>query len=254
MTPKLYNELADWWQLLSPRSEYSEEAEVYRRYLATGWEGSAPPTLLELGCGGGNNASFLKQWFRVTLTDISPAMLAQSRLINPECEHVQGDMRHLRLDRVFDRIFVQDAICYMATPDDLYRAVQTAFVHCRPGGVALFAPDYVRETFSPGTEHGGHDGPGRSLRYLEWTWDPDPADTQYTVDLFYALRDSAGAVRVEHDRHIEGIFPRAEWLRILRDAGFDPRGESFHHTGIDRPLDLFLGFKRSKQALCGNST
>ncbi len=44
MMPKLYTALADWWQLLSPRSDYREEAEIYRRYLAAGWEASAPPT------------------------------------------------------------------------------------------------------------------------------------------------------------------------------------------------------------------
>ena len=32
------------------------------------------------------------------------------------------------------------AIDYMTTAEDLARAVTTAFVHCRPGGVALFAP------------------------------------------------------------------------------------------------------------------
>ena len=31
-----------------------------------------------------------------------------SRSINPECEHVQGDMRTLRLGREFDAVFVHD--------------------------------------------------------------------------------------------------------------------------------------------------
>jgi hypothetical protein len=43
-------------------------------------------------------------------------------------------------------------------------AIETADVHCRPGGVALFAPDYVRENFKPTTDHGGEAGPSRSIR------------------------------------------------------------------------------------------
>ena len=67
-------------------------------------------------------------------------------------------------------------------------AMQTAFVHCRAGGVALFAPDYVRENFRSSTDHGGSDADLRGLRYLEWTWDPDPSDTTYVVDYASAAR------------------------------------------------------------------
>ncbi len=246
MPPKLYTSLAHWWPLFSPRSDYQREAEIYRNYLELRREGERRPTLLELGCGGGNNASYLKQWFQMTLADVSPAMLAQSREINPECEHIEGDMRTLRLGRTFDHVFVQDAIGYMASIDDLSKAIETAFVHCRPGGLALFAPDWVRETFRPGTSHGGHDGPDRSIRYLEWTWDPDPSDSQYLVDLVYVLRDTSGSVRVEHDRHVLGVFTGEEWLRLLREAGFEARRESFAHPDLDYPLDLFLGSRPVK--------
>jgi len=152
-------------------------------------------------------------------------------------------MRTIRLRRTFDRVFIHDAICYMATSDDLHRAVETAFVHCRPEGTVLLAPDWVRETFCPGTDHGGCDGIGRSLRYLEWTWDPDPSDSQYLVDYVYVLRDGSGFIQTEHDRHVEGIFSRDEWLRILRDVGFEPRVESFCHSEVEYPLDLFIGIR-----------
>ena len=36
------------------------------------------------------------------------------------------------------------------------------------------------------------------------------------------LRDKSGDTRVVHDCHIEGLFPRAEWMRLLREAGFEP--------------------------------
>ena len=85
--------------------------------------------------------------------------------------------------------------------------METAFAHCRPGGAALFAPDHLRENFRTGTDYGGHDGDGRAARFLEWTWDPDPLDTTYTVDYAYLLREADGSVRVEHDRHVEGLFP-----------------------------------------------
>lgn len=244
MHTKLYSELATWWPLMSAPDEYVEEAAFYASTLIGAAAGPSE-TLLELGSGGGNNASHLKAHFRtMTLADLSPGMLAHSRALNPESEHVLGDMRTLRLGRTFDRVFIHDAICYMTTEDDLKKAVETAFVHCRPGGAALFCPDHVRETFVPSTDHGGNDGPERGLRYLEWTWDPDPSDSTYTVDYAYLLREPDGQVHAENERHIEGLFSRAVWLRILTEVGFEPRSVPFDHSELEPgTYELFLGVK-----------
>ncbi|MFU8796910.1 MAG: class I SAM-dependent methyltransferase [Dehalococcoidia bacterium] len=241
-TPRLYSEFASWWQLLSTPADYAEEAEFCRRAIA---DASAvqPITMLELGSGGGNNASHLKSYFRITLLDISADMLAVSRTLNPECEHIQGDMRNIRLGRVFDAVFIHDAISYMSTEDDLSRAIETAFVHCRHGGVALFAPDYTRESFRTLTSHGGHDGERRGMRYLEWVHDPDPADTSYTVDFAYLLREG-NEVRCQYDRHICGLFGREDWLRFIGSVGFSPRVMPFEHSEIEPGSSLvFLGVK-----------
>jgi SAM-dependent methyltransferase len=241
--PKLYRELALWWPLLSAPADYAEEAAFYRQVLTEACE-RPPRTLLELGCGGGNNASHLKAHFRMTLVDLSPAMLTVSRALNPECEHVEGDMRTVRLGRLFDAVFIHDAIVHITSERDLRRALETAFVHCRPGGAALFCPDHVRENFRPTTRHGGHDGERRSLRYLEWIWDPDPSDTTYVVDMAYLLREEDGAVRVEHDRHLCGLFGREDWLRLLAKVGFEPRVLPFEHSDIEwQTHEVFVGVK-----------
>lgn len=230
---KIYNQLASWWQLLSAPEDYAEEADFYHRALVGACR-RTPHSLLELGSGGGNNASFLKSHFQeVVLVDLSPGMLEVSRGLNPECEHVVGDMRSVRLDRQFDCVFVHDAVVYMTTEDDLRRAIETAYIHCRPGGSALFAPDHVRENFHPSTDHGGEDGEDRSLRYLEWTWDPDPTDTTYTVDYVCVLRSGDAEVSVEHDRHLEGLFSRRDWLRLLGEAGFAARLLPFDHSELE---------------------
>jgi len=228
---KLYGELANWWPLMSAPEEYAEEAGIYQRAL-TGAARRPLTTLLELGSGGGNNASHLKARFTMTLVDPSAGMLSVSRSLNPECEHIQGDMRTVRLGRCFDGVFVHDAVTYMTTEADLKAAMQTAFVHCEPGGVALFAPDHVRENFAPSTDHGGNDADGRGLRYLEWTWDPDPSDTLYTVDYAYLIRDRDGSVRVEHDRHVEGLFSRTDWLAWLSEVGFQPSIVPVEHSDL----------------------
>jgi SAM-dependent methyltransferase len=240
--PRLYTEFAAWWPLLSAPEDYEEEAGSYLRLLR-GSGSDQLRTALELGSGGGNNASHLKAHLDLTLVDLSPGMLEASRALNPECEHVLGDMRSVRLDRTFDAVFVHDALAYLITEDDLRRAVRTAHAHCRPGGAALFVPDFVRETFRPGTDHGGHDGDGRALRYLEWRWDPDPTDDTYLVDYAYLLREGNEA-RAVHDRHVEGLFGRDTWLRLLQEAGFDAAVMRVDHTGVDGDAEVFLARRR----------
>jgi SAM-dependent methyltransferase len=239
---RLYTHLASWWHLLTTPAEYADAAAFYWKLIQSACA-SAPRTILELGSGGGNTASFLKCHCRLTLVDISPQMLVQSQSINPECEHVAGDMRAIRLGRLFDAIFVQDAISYMLTEADLEQAIQSAFVHCRPGGVALFAPDYVRETFRSSTSHGGHDSDRGGMRYLEWTWDPDPDDSTYLVDFAYLLRDENGDLRVESDRLQLGVFRRADWLRIIESVGFEPRAIPFEQGELGPGSEVFLALK-----------
>jgi len=217
---KFYHELAKWWPLISAPQEYGEEVAFFLPLFVEITD-HPPATLLELGSGGGNNALYMKAAFSsVTLTDLSAQMLEVSRQLNPDCEHLQGDMRTLRLERTFDAVFVHDAISYMATLDDLKQAIETAFVHCKPGGMALFVPDEVSETFEPSTDHGGSDGDGRSIRYLEWTYHPDETDTTIVTDYVFLLREGEQPVRVEHDQHITGLFSREQWLSILNDTGF----------------------------------
>jgi SAM-dependent methyltransferase len=219
MQMKLYSELAEWWPLMSSPADYAGEASQYAELLGAACR---PEQVLELGSGGGNNASHLKGRFDLTLVDLSPQMLQVSRALNPECSHRVGDMRSVRLGRLFDAVFVHDAVSYLTTAADLYRAIETAFAHCRPGGASLLAPDWFRETFRPGVSTGGHDKGNRSLRYLEWRYDPDPGDTTVETDFAFLLRTGPGPAQVVHDHHTTGLFEREAWLDLCREAGFQP--------------------------------
>jgi len=238
---RLYRDLADWYPLLTPVGDYAEEAAFYRRLFEAHCK-RPPRTLLDLGSGGGHNAAHLKAALACTLVDLEPAMLALSSRLNPECEHIQGDMRSVRLGRVFDCVLVHDAVSYMTSRSDLASAIATAFAHTAPGGVAMFQPDFVSETFEPGAETGGSEGNGRGLRYLEWRWVPDSRTDMYVTDMAYLLRDESGAVEVVHDRHVMGLFPKSVWLELIAAAGFEPLVVPFEHSSYSETgHEVFLG-------------
>jgi SAM-dependent methyltransferase len=241
---RLYRDLADWWPLISPVEEYAEEAA----WLTTVLD-SAPTAVrqaLDLGSGGGHLAVHLKGRFALTLVDRSGEMLAVSRALNPECTHRQGDMRTIRLGRAFDAVLVHDAVDYMTSEADLRRVIETAFAHCRPGGIALFVPDHVAETFRAHRGQGGgdDDASGRQARFRERTWDPDPADTWVQAEYEFVLQEADGTVEVVQEAHRLGLFGRDTWLRLLAEAGFEASADfeaAAPGPDGDEPHNLFTG-------------
>ena len=190
-------------------------------------------TLLELGSGGGNNASHLKARFECTLTDLSPEMLALSRTLNPECEHLEGDMRTLRLGRTFDVVFIHDAISYLTTEDDLRArsrprrprpARRRRDPHARRDDGDLQAEDRSRRARRRGRTQpalprvDARTGAGAST---------------YVTDYAIVARGPGDELRVVHDRHTLGLFPEATWRRLIAEAGLE-----LVDTTVENPYEL----------------
>lgn len=239
----MYADLARWWPLLSPPEDYVEEAATIAGLLGTGV--NEVRTVLELGSGGGHNAVHLKAQFEMTLVDSAPQMLEVSTHLNPECEHLEGDMRDLELGRTFDAVLIHDAIDYMLTLRDLRAAFATAASHLGVGGLLVVMPDHMTETFEPITGHGGNDAPdGSGIRYLEWTHDPDPGDHQVVTDYVYAIREVDGGVTSENERHHFGLFAQDQWTDAMSGCGFDVT-VLLERTDEDRPpRRILLGVAR----------
>ncbi|MGB4861677.1 MAG: hypothetical protein WBO97_04390, partial [Tepidiformaceae bacterium] len=98
------------------------------------------------------------------------------------------------------------------------------------------------ETLVFETDHGGHDGEGRGLRYLEWATPGLPGTYEYVIEYAYLLREDGKATRVEYDRHINGALPRAVWMDALADAGFEAGMRPLVHSEVpEGTYDVFTG-------------
>jgi SAM-dependent methyltransferase len=224
-TRRLYTDLAWLWPL------WGDAADEYADYcrFVTGLieRHAARPavTLLDIGRGGGKNVFNLKGRFSVTGVDLSPAMLAQARELNPESSFVQGDMRTFRLGAAFDAVLIDDAISSMADRRDFEAAFSTAAAHLAPGGVLIATSDETTETFrqnrttaTPAARPWTRDG--LDVVFIENAFDPDPSDEQDDTTVVYLIRDH-GRLRIETDYWTMGLFPIETWRRVLRETGFD---------------------------------
>lgn len=245
---RMYGEFAHLWQQISSPDDYAEEAaelrEVMFDLLRGRLEGSAEPyrpKVLEMGVGGGNILSHMTGYLDAVATDSSPEMLDVSRVVNPSVEHIVGDMRTLRLDRIFDAVMILDAISYMLTLDDLRKTFETARAHLEPGGVFIAGPDWI-DGITAIPNLSCKLGKSNELSYAEYVHDPDPNDTEVELIFNFYIPQPDGSVKVEEDRHRHGLFPLQAWLLTMREARFEPGtrrypadttgGSGYYITGI----------------------
>ena len=131
------------------RPTTEDEAAFVTPRRRRGRRSATPETLLELGSGGGNNASHLKARFDVhahrhLARHARAEPHAQPRVRAPRGRHANAPARPQ-----FDVVFIHDAISYLTTEDDLARRSRPPRVHVRPGGVVILTPDATTEIFKP---------------------------------------------------------------------------------------------------------
>jgi hypothetical protein len=142
-------------------------------------------------------------------------------------------------------VFIHDAIGYMTTKQDLQAALHTAFVHCKPGGVAMFVPDYTTESFRPATYHGGNDNEQHAMRFLQWDHDPVPDDEQYQIDFAYLFHwNKNPEPQCVGETHICGLFKTKQWLSWIKQVGFKPYQETIETDQLEPgQYKVFIGKK-----------
>jgi len=249
--PRLYDDLAAYWPILSPPSDYEAEAalvaELLNEYLPEppeAGEGEAPvvQTLLELGAGGGHTLCYLAAAFECVAVDLSASMLDNCQKLVPDVHVVVGDMRTLNLYQPFDAVLIHDAIDYMTTQEDAHAAVATAARHLDPGGVCLIAPTYTTESFEDGESvsdqtAGEVDGQKIELDYTSTVRKTSDSTFNLTIDL--SARTGSNAQHII-DTHHCGLFSVAQWRAWMQEEGFTVDC----HDEENRPAVLLTGIKQ----------
>lgn len=243
----LYHDLAWLWPLLSPPEDYTAEAATLRKHMVEHFgELGRRYRVLELGAGGGHTLHHLTAACDCTAVDLSAAMLANCRKLNPEARTIVGDMRSVRLDEIFDVVMIHDAIDYLLSEDDIAATIETAKAHLASGGMLIIAPTYVRETFTDHeTESDQNQNDNVELTYFSYVHDPDPEDTTYEMILIYLI-GRGGKVDVVEDRHTCGLFSIDQWRELLSRANFQV---SIHDLLSDTheeqaPIPMFIAIRR----------
>lgn len=234
---RLYSDLAKYWPLMSPPEEYADESPHWRNQILTRFA-KRPVRALELGTGGGHFLSHLTDIVDATAVDLSESMLENARRLNPDVEHIVGDMRSIRLERIFDVVLIHDAIAYITSEDDLAATFATARAHLEVGGLFMTMPDhYIDRPVWPYINHRTHKQGDRELTYIEYS-SPDVNNPSLLQSSFLFVITENGERRMELDHHTTGLFPVDTWRRLIEEAGFSV--ERLNYPVADGPISQYL--------------
>ena len=219
---RLYEELSWLWPIISAPSDYLAETTSLAEAIREGATNETT-TLLNLGCGGGHHDFGLKRYFGIAGVDTSEQMLTLARRLNPEVEYTTGDMRSVRLGRLFDVVTIFDAINHMTSEEDLLACFQTAAAHLGQDGILLTIPEVTAEgNIQNQTFCSTHRHEDVQVTFVENHFDPDPSDTSFEMTLVFLIR-KGHELSIETDHDTCGVFPKATWWKLLQQAGFTVR-------------------------------
>ncbi|HSV76782.1 MAG TPA: class I SAM-dependent methyltransferase [Bacteroidales bacterium] len=242
-----YNELAWTEDFLADPADYEKETAEYIRLMnKTALEPVL--TVLHLGCGAGGHDRIFKRHFQMTGVDISLGMLNKAREANPEIEYHEGDMRSFRLNRQFDCVAIPDSIDYMASLEDLKKALFTAAIHLKPGGVLLIVGK-TKETFQNNNfVYSGEKGDTQITLFENNYINPYVPNT-YDITMVYLIRQK-GRLTTHVEKSVGGLFSLDTWIKAIKECGFsmetqvlDGIYDEYLLEGGAYPLTIFIGRK-----------
>lgn len=135
MGKAVYNDIAKFYD--GVLGKFNEPHGYIRKKINKFHTGAK--TLLELGCGTGNNILILKKYYEVSGMDISEQMLKIAVKKNPTTKFYLQDMKTFSIDKKFDVILcLYDTINHLTLFSDWKKLFNNVCLHLNKNGVFIF--------------------------------------------------------------------------------------------------------------------
>jgi len=203
---RMFVESAELYDAIYHFKNYARECERLRGLI--GEAVPAASTILDVACGTGEHARFLKEHYAVDGVDINENYLRAARLKNPAGNYTRADMTDFDLGRTYDVVTcLFSAIGRVTTFERLERAIACMARHVRPGGVLIVEPWFTPDQWNPGSlfVHVGEIGAAKVCRMSLSGRDGD-----VSILLYHYLRGTPEGIEHYTERLELGLFTRDE--------------------------------------------
>ncbi len=203
---RMFVESAELYDAIYHFKNYARECERLRGII--GEAVPAASTILDVACGTGEHARFLKEHYAVDGVDINENYLRAARLKNPAGNYTRADMTDFDLGRTYDVVTcLFSAIGRVTTFERLERAIACMARHVRPGGALIVEPWFTPDQWNPGSlfVHVGEIGAAKVCRMSLSGRDGD-----VSILLYHYLRGTPEGIEHYTERLELGLFTRDE--------------------------------------------
>lgn len=200
--------------------DYAGEAERLKRFIAA-HKRSDGSALLDVACGTGGHAPYLRDDFAYEGLDLDPEMLALARARHPHIPFHLGDMVDFDLGRQFDVVCcLFSSIGYTRTVPRLRQAIATMARHARPGGLVIIAPFISPDAWIPGQPHALFvDQPDLKLARMNVSGVAENG-TVAILEFHYLVATSEGVEQFS-EHHELGLFTDEQYRDAFESAGLE---------------------------------
>lgn len=216
--------------------DYAQEARKVHEFIQA-HKRSPGDNLLEVACGTGAHAMFLREYYQLEGLDLDGEMLAVARENLPGIPFHQADMADFDLGREFDVLTcLFSSIGYVRTVPRMEQAIATMERHLLPGGVLLVEPWFTPDQWKQGLVSALHvDEPDLKITRMSIS----ESQGRLSFFVFHYLVGTPEGITYFTERHELGLFTQEEYLQAFHSAGLEV---SHDPEGLDG-RGLYIGLK-----------
>ena len=240
---RLFVDSSDLYDAIYHFKDYAHECERLRSVINDVVPDAR--TILDVACGTGEHAKFLKHPYRVDGIDINESYLRAARLKNPTGNYTRDDMLDFDLGCKYDVVTcLFSAIGIVRTFARLENAIACMARHVKPGGALIIEPWFTPEQWHPARPFilAGEIRADKVYRMSNCV-----REGPLSVLLHHYLRGTPSGVEHYSERIELGLFTRDEMTWAFEFSGMGVRYDSQGLMGRGLYIGRHAPVTRSRQ-------
>jgi ubiquinone/menaquinone biosynthesis C-methylase UbiE len=216
---RLFIDSSELYDAIYQFKDYAHECERLRALINHVVPGAR--TILDVACGTGEHAKFLKRHYRVDGIDLNESYLRAARLKNPAGNYTRADMLDFDRARNYDVVTcLFSAIGIVRTFARLEQAIACMARHVTTGGALIIEPWFTPEQWRPARPFilAGEIGADKVYRMSN-----SLREGPLSVLLHHYLRGTPDSIEHYSERIELGLFTRDEMTWAFEFSGMAVR-------------------------------
>jgi len=251
MTDKqLYKKFAVYYDKIYENVDYIGESE-FVHWAVKEHKTSHGTKLMDMACGTGSHAKFLKNHFKVTGVDINENMLKIARKKVPEADFILGNMKNFELEDKFDvLICIFSAIHYNTNYSELKDTLTNFYKHLEEGGILIYDLSFNNENWIEGLV--SIDTVAEEQLKIARICQSQLTNGIFNANFVFLVKEN-GEFDFDIDEHQLGVFEIDKVSKLMEEIGFntfiydDFTSERWQSGEGQRPI--YVGVKNAKKVI-----